>query len=129
MSYLDKCRSPFSLLSLRSSSLPSSFSAPLSLASFLLPSFLPLSSLLFFLSLPSSLPPAFFPSFFLLSLLLVISDITLSLCDSIGVWVLHIDNSYVPNWASLIVQLVKNLPIMQQTPVKFLGWEDPLEKE
>jgi len=31
--------------------------------------------------------------------------------------------------ASLIVQLVKNLPAMQETLVHFLGWEDPLEKE
>ena len=31
--------------------------------------------------------------------------------------------------ASLIVQLVKNPPAMQQTLVQFLGREDPLEKE
>ena len=31
-------------------------------------------------------------------------------------------------WASLIAQLVKNLPAMQETPVQFLGREDPLEK-
>ena len=31
-------------------------------------------------------------------------------------------------WASLIVQLVKNLPAMQETPVQLLGWEDLLEK-
>ena len=31
-------------------------------------------------------------------------------------------------WASLIAQLVKNLPTMQETLVQFLGWEDPLEK-
>ena len=30
--------------------------------------------------------------------------------------------------ASLIVQLVKNLPAMQETPVQFLGWKDPLLK-
>ena len=29
----------------------------------------------------------------------------------------------------LIAQLVKNLPAMQKTPVRFLGWEDPLEKD
>ena len=29
---------------------------------------------------------------------------------------------------SLIAQLVKNLSAMQETLVKFLGWEDPLEK-
>ena len=30
--------------------------------------------------------------------------------------------------ASLVAQLVKNLPAMQETPVRSLGWEDPLEK-
>ena len=30
--------------------------------------------------------------------------------------------------ASLVTQLVKNLPAMQETPVQFLGREDPLEK-
>ena len=28
----------------------------------------------------------------------------------------------------LVAQLVKNLSAMQETPVQFLGWEDPLEK-
>ena len=28
----------------------------------------------------------------------------------------------------LVAQLVKNLPAMQETPVRLLGWEDPLEK-
>ena len=32
------------------------------------------------------------------------------------------------SWASLVAQLVKNLPVIQKTPVQFLGWEDPLEK-
>ena len=31
--------------------------------------------------------------------------------------------------ASLVAQLVKNLPAMEETWVQFLGWEDPLEKE
>ena len=31
-------------------------------------------------------------------------------------------------WASLIAQLVKNLPAMQETSVRFLGQEDSLEK-
>ena len=31
-------------------------------------------------------------------------------------------------WASLAIQLAKNLPAMQETLVQFLGWEDPLEK-
>ena len=30
--------------------------------------------------------------------------------------------------ASLIAQLVKNPPAMQETPVGSLGWKDPLEK-
>ena len=30
--------------------------------------------------------------------------------------------------ASLIARLVKNPPAMQETPVHFLGWEDPLQK-
>ena len=32
-------------------------------------------------------------------------------------------------WASLVAQLVKNLPAVQETRVQSLGWEDPLEKE
>ena len=31
-------------------------------------------------------------------------------------------------WASLVAQLVKNLPAMRKTWVRSLGWEDPLEK-
>ena len=32
------------------------------------------------------------------------------------------------NWDSLIAQLVKNPPAMQETPVLFLGWDDLLKK-
>ena len=32
------------------------------------------------------------------------------------------------SWTSLVAQLVKNLPAMQETWVRSLGWEDPLEK-
>ena len=32
------------------------------------------------------------------------------------------------SWASLVAQLVKNLPAMQETWLRFLGWEHPLEK-
>ena len=32
------------------------------------------------------------------------------------------------SWASLVAQLVKNLPAMQETWVRSLHWEDPLEK-
>ena len=33
------------------------------------------------------------------------------------------------NKGFLVVQLVRNLPAMQETRVRFLVWEDPLEKE
>ena len=32
------------------------------------------------------------------------------------------------SWASLVAQLVKNQPAMQETWSQYLGWEDPLEK-
>ena len=32
------------------------------------------------------------------------------------------------SWASLVAQLVKNLPAMWETWVQSLAWEDPLEK-
>ena len=32
------------------------------------------------------------------------------------------------SWASLVAQLVKNSPAMQETPVQFLSQEDLLEK-
>ena len=35
---------------------------------------------------------------------------------------------YIYIWASLVAQLVKTLPAMQETLLQFLGWEDPLEK-
>ena len=41
------------------------------------------------------------------------------LCLLIGTW---------KYWASLVTQLVKNLPAVQETCVQSLGWEDPLEK-
>ena len=31
--------------------------------------------------------------------------------------------------ASLVAQRIKRLPAMQETQVRSLGWEDPLEKE
>ena len=36
---------------------------------------------------------------------------------------------FSPNWASLVIEMVKNSPAMQETQVRSLGWEDPLEKE
>ena len=36
--------------------------------------------------------------------------------------------NYLEIWTSLVAQLVKNLPAMQETWVQSLGWDDPLEK-
>ena len=32
-------------------------------------------------------------------------------------------------WVSLVTQMVKDPPVMQETWVRSLDWEDPLEKE
>ena len=39
--------------------------------------------------------------------------------------------AYIPiqNWTSLVAQMVRHLPIMWETRVQSLGWEDLLEKE
>ena len=37
-----------------------------------------------------------------------------------------LQNAYV---SSLVVQSVKNLPVVQETQIRSLGWEDALEKE
>ena len=37
--------------------------------------------------------------------------------------------SYEVLTASQVVQMVKNLPAVQETWLRSLGWEDPLEKE
>ena len=52
------------------------------------------------------------------------SDCSLSFSSSILLFTL--DFSLL--WASLVAQLVKNLPVMQKTWVQYLGWEEPLEK-
>ena len=31
-------------------------------------------------------------------------------------------------WVSLVAQMAKNLPAMQETWIRSLGWEDPLEE-
>ena len=48
------------------------------------------------------------------------SSFTVALCSWSG---FHIFST------SLIAQSVKNLPVMQETRVRFLNWKDPLEKE
>ena len=39
-----------------------------------------------------------------------------------------IDYPFQCSWASLVAQLVKNLPAMRETWVESLGWEGPLEE-
>ena len=41
----------------------------------------------------------------------------------------HWQISLPDDWASLVAQLIKNPPAMQETQVQSLGGEDPLEKE
>ena len=45
-----------------------------------------------------------------------------------GFPILLIRPVYIGHYASLVVQMVKNLPAMQETQVRSLGQEDPLEK-
>ena len=42
---------------------------------------------------------------------------------------LKLDPLSQPPWTSPVAQMVKNLPAMQETWVRSVGWEDPLEKE
>ena len=42
---------------------------------------------------------------------------------------LHLLSSSTIYVSSLVAQMVKRLPIMQETAIWSLGWEDPLEKE
>ena len=42
---------------------------------------------------------------------------------------LNKSKSIVITWAFLVTQMVKNLPVMQETQVRSLGWNDLLEKE
>ena len=37
-------------------------------------------------------------------------------------------NAILPQILTLVAQLVKNPPAVQETPVQFLGWEDHMEK-
>ena len=45
-------------------------------------------------------------------------------CEPIGIFILLLNFL----WASLIAQLIKNPPAVQETHVRLLGREDPLEK-
>ena len=48
--------------------------------------------------------------------------------DTDKYYLLFISTNYKLARASLVAQLVKNLIVMQETPVQFLGQEDLLEK-
>ena len=48
-------------------------------------------------------------------------------CNVIGIYMISVGDQ-VPGRASLVAWLVKNPPAIQETPVRFLGCEDPLEK-
>ena len=50
-----------------------------------------------------------------------------SACNHLTAEFINIIGSTSLLGASLIAQLVKNLPLMQETPVRFLGQEDVLE--
>ena len=45
-----------------------------------------------------------------------------------NVSVIYLHNRGVEQATSTVTQLVKNLPVMQETWVQSLGWEDTLEK-
>ena len=38
-------------------------------------------------------------------------------------------SKWVKDWASLVAQLVKNLPAVRETQVRSLGWEDPWRRK
>ena len=40
----------------------------------------------------------------------------------------HFEKAMGLLWASLVTQLVQNLPAVQETCIRSLGWKDPLEK-
>ena len=56
-----------------------------------------------------------------------VHEIFISISVSIPIYVcVYI---YLCDYASLVAQTVKDLSAMQETRVRSLGWEDPLEKE
>ena len=55
--------------------------------------------------------------------------ITGSLCCTAEIGTTLEINYHTSIRASLVTQTVKSLPAVQETQVRFLGWEDPLEKE
>ena len=60
---------------------------------------------------------------------LLIYFLSLWIClDSSHKWSNKIYDCLCLTWASLVAQLIKNVPAMWKTWVWSLGWEDPLEK-
>ena len=57
-----------------------------------------------------------------------IFPLAIYLYDSVCIYIYIYIHTHTYIWASLIAQLVKNLPAVQETPVQSLGWEDPPEK-
>ena len=64
-----------------------------------------------------------------------LGELSIYLCHSSGFnsWVGKIPREGISyplqySWASLVAQLVKNLPAMRETWIWSQGWEDPLEK-
>jgi len=53
---------------------------------------------------------------------------TVIIIQHINTLKLSLRRNYHPIGASLVAQLLRNLPAMQETWVRSLGWEDPLEK-
>ena len=43
--------------------------------------------------------------------------------------ILKVTTAVIHTWAPLVAQLLKNLPAIQESWVRFLGQEDPLEKQ
>ena len=49
--------------------------------------------------------------------------------DSFCLCCLHFKRCFTPSFPSLVAQMLKNLPAMQETRVRSLAWEGPPEKE
>ena len=94
--------------------------------------FCPLFSGCFVLPLCSFLLPVFTShAIWWLSLVLYLDSFLISFCVfAIGFcFVFTMRLTYNNLQVSHVAQLVKNLPAVQETWVRSLGWEDPLEKE
>ena len=72
--------------------------------------------------------PSLFEWWYILILTTLNSLITQSFSDNCFRLIFCLDFDFFFYLKYLVAQLVKNPPAMQETPVRFLGWEDPLEK-